>query len=320
MPQQQKRVSSPQDRAKENALFADAGLDPKDAAAQTKDPEAAASILARKHAHAVVRLIGDAMKRGGEQDLVAARRVASHLFDKGARLIDVFLRAKPRNDVILARVAKLVGEVGAPEGVERLRKLLSDPAAPVRAAAFEGLAKGMDPDKLALLAREAVTDGEESPEVKLAAIEALGEAKAIGASSIAAKCIHDGNGDVRKAAARALTRMGIGAIPSILEDCRARGQAALGSVVDSIKAIMGVSGDINNAPPELHEQVRKLLTASIRDKDAPVRCACAVALGAIGTKDDVPVLDDAITFEKNEFSQAQMECARGDLKKRVGAS
>ncbi len=310
--------SSPADRAREDALFADASLEATAAAASSKDPEAAASILARKHPHAIVRLVGNALKRGQPQDLAGAKRVATHLFDKGARLIDVFLRSKPRNDTILERCARLVGEVGAPEGVERLRALLKDPAPAVRAAAFEGLAIGMDPDRLGKLAREVVADAEEASEVKLAAVTALGEAKAIGASSIAAKCIHDGNADVRKAATRALTRMGAAAIPGILEDVRARGQEAIGSVVDSVKAILGAS-DLTSVPPDLVEGVRALLVGALRDKEsAHLRWAACIALAICGAKDDVPAMDDAITFEKNELAKANMECARVDLKKRLG--
>ena len=315
-----KSPSSPADRRREDGLFADAGLEATQAQTLNKDPEAAASILARKHPQAIVRLIGQAMKRGMPADLTASKRVAGHLYDKGARLIDVFLRVKPRNDTILERVARLVGQVGAPEGVDRLRRLLKDPSPAVRAAAFEGLAFGMDPDKLGGLAREVVGDAEESTEVKLAAISALGEAKAVGASAVCAKCIHDNDEGVRKAAARALTRMGVLAIPAILADCGARGQETLGAVVDSFKAILGVSGDVNNAPPEAHEQARQLLVASLRNENAATRCAAAMALGAIGTKDDVPALDDALTFEKNPLTQANIEMARNDLKKRVGVA
>jgi HEAT repeat protein len=312
------RPASPKERAREDALFADAALEPQEADAAGKDPGAAAATIALKHPRAVVRLIGNALKRGQPKDLVGAERIASHLYDKGARLIDVFLRSKPRNDAILERCARLVGKVGAPEGVERLRRLLKDPAAVVRAAAFEGLALGMDPDRLGALAREVVVDAEESTEVKLAAVSALGEAKAIGASAVAAKCIHDGHHDVRKAAARALTRMGAAAIPGILEDVRARGQAAIGSVVDSIKATLGTT-DLASAPPEHTEPVRKILVAALRDKgSSAVRWAAAIALVPCGTVDDLPALDDAITFEKDELAKANMEMSRVDLKKRLG--
>src|SRR5262245_40549823 len=72
---------SPADRARQDALFAEAGMSDTEAAAAGKDPEAAASILARKHTPAIVRLIGGALKRGQEGDLAAARRVAGHLYD-----------------------------------------------------------------------------------------------------------------------------------------------------------------------------------------------------------------------------------------------
>src|SRR5437588_3194268 len=104
-PAAKRPASSPADRAREDALFLEAGLEPQQAASMGKDPEASASIIARKHPQAVVRLIGNALKRGQPMDLVAAKRVAGHLYDKGARLIDVFLRAKPRNDAILERCA-----------------------------------------------------------------------------------------------------------------------------------------------------------------------------------------------------------------------
>jgi HEAT repeat protein len=309
---------SAEDRARQDALFADACMEATAATAADKDPEAAASILARKHSQGIVRVLCNALKRGQPADLIGAKRVAGHLFDKGARLIDVFLRSKPRNDTILERCARLVGEVGAPEGVERLRNLLKDPTPAVRAAAFEGLAFGMDPDRLGKLVREVIADAEEAPEVKLAAMTALGEAKAIGASSVAAKCIHDGNADVRKAATRTLTRMGAAAIPGILEDVRARGQEAIGSVVDSIKAILGAS-DLTSVPPELVESMRAILVGALRDKDSsPVRWAASISLAVCGAKDDVPAMDDAITFEKSEIAKANMECARVDLKKRLG--
>src|SRR5947209_5964209 len=73
---------TPAERARVDALFAEAGMSDTEARAAGKDPEAAASILARKHAPAIVRLIGGALKRGQEPDLAAARRVAGHLYDK----------------------------------------------------------------------------------------------------------------------------------------------------------------------------------------------------------------------------------------------
>jgi hypothetical protein len=312
------KVSTPAERAREDALFAEAGLEPTEATSAGKDPASSASIIARKHQHAVVRLLAGAFKRWNESDQRASKRVAENLFDKGARLIDVFVRMKPRDEKVLERCARLVGEIGTQDGLTRLRNLVKDPAPVVRAAAFEGLARGLDADKLGVLAREVVVDQEEAPEVKLAAVEALGAARAIGASAVCAKVIHDGNPDVRKAATRALTRMGAAAIPGIMEDVRKRGQAALGLVVDSVRAILG-GGDVNNAPPEVVEQTRKLLVGALRDKDSFVRWAAAIALGAIGTEEDLPALDDCVTFEKEELAKANMECARADLRRRVGA-
>ncbi len=314
------KVSTPAERAREDDLFADAGLEATEAVAQGKDPNASASILARKHQHAIVRLLSGAFAKWDDASQRAAKRVAENLFDKGTKLVDVFVRMKPRNDQMLERCAKLIGEIGSAEGLKRLRALTQDPTPAVRAAAFEGLARGLDADQLAALAKEVVADKEESPEVKIAAVEALGAARAIGASALCAKVIHDGSSDVRKAATRALTRMGAGAIPAILEDARKRGQATIGVMVDAVRAIIGGGGDLTNAPPETVEQVKKLLTPALRDKASPVRWCAAIALGAIGSKDDLVALDDAVTFEKDELTKANMECARADVRRRCGVA
>jgi HEAT repeat protein len=307
---------APPPTPQELELFREAGLEATTAAAEGKDPSAAASRLARNHQPVIVRLLGNALSRGGESDLLAANRIATNLFDKGARLIDVFLRVKPRNDKLLERCAKLVGEIGGKESLDRLRNLLKDPAPPVRVAAFEGLAKGLDADALGKLAREVIVDREDDADVRTAAVEALGAARAIGQSALCAKVIHDGNPDVRKAATRSLTRMGPAAVPGILEDVRARGQEAIGGVVDSVRAIMG--GDPTSAPPEVLDDVRKLLLPGLRDKDSwAVRWAAAIGIGSIGKADDLPALDDAVTFEKHELAKANMEMARAELRKRV---
>jgi HEAT repeat protein len=313
-------VPTPAERAREDALFRDASLEATEAQASGKDPEAAASIIARKHGHAVVRLMAGAFARGTDADLLAARRIAGYLPDKGARLIEIYARAPSRSDKLLERCARLVGELAGPAALEKLKTLARDTTAAIRAAAFEGLARGLEPDALGKLARETLAgEGDESAptEVKIAAIEALGVARAIGASAVCAKAVHDGDADVRKAVGRALARMGPGALPGILEDVRARGQPAIGLIADSVRAIAG-GGDIANTPPEVLADMRKLLTSALRDKDTPVRWAAAVAVAIIGGKDEVPALDDAVTFEKDEMARANMECARADLKKRLG--
>src|SRR5207248_540095 len=120
--------------------------------------------------------------------------------------------------------------------------------------------------------------------------------------AVCAKVIHDGDASVRKAATRALVRMGGGAIIGILEDVRARGQEAIGYVVDSVKAILG--GDPLSAPPEARDPVIQLLVPALRDKESfAVRWAAAVALGAVGTVNEVAALEDACTFEKHEIAK-----------------
>src|SRR5207249_735662 len=163
-----------------------------------KDPEAAASIIARKHAPAVVKLMQGAFARGTDFDLLAAKRVAERLPDKGAKLIDIFARQKPRQDEVVERCARLIGSIAGKDGLARLRGLLKDPAPSVRAAAFAGLARGLEGDDLGRMASEVVASDTEAPQVKVAAIEALGEARAIGASACCALMIHDGDQDVKK--------------------------------------------------------------------------------------------------------------------------
>ena len=163
----------------------------------------------------------------------------------------------------------------------------------------------------------AVVTSDAAPRPRLAAIAKLGADRLIGASAVCARAIHDRDPDVRRAAARALARMGAGAVPGILAHVREHGEPALGLVADAVKATLG--GDRASAPPEVHEKVCAVLAAGLRDRGpAHVRSAAAIALGEVGaTPRDHEALRDASTFERDDVARAHMECAREAVRKRL---
>jgi hypothetical protein len=302
-------------------LFYEAGFDDEQAKAKGVDPVTSASVLAKSHLANVPGIVARALAiaRGGESAMRGVGRLLPHLPDKGLRLLDHAVNLQPPSEERILRATKLYAKTTAPEALERLQKLLKHPAAPIRLAALEGLSAVLPVEQFGPIAAQVVTE-EEKPEPKITVLEALAESKAIGASAVAARVIHDGDADVRKAASRALQRMGYGAVMGILADVRERGQPAVGLIVDSVRAILG--GDPKNLPPDVLEKVTILLREGLKDKEHQfVRMAAAMALGEHGaTQDDYQAVHEACTFEKDELTKAQMECARETLKKRVNAT
>ena len=213
-----------------------------------------------------------------------------------------------------AEAARLLGEIGAGEAFEGLamamlqdphplvqeaalealgrmdfellaRTLLEDEDALLRIASAAALAQGDDPAALAQLIEALANDL--SPEVKIAAAEALGELAAEGALDPLVESLLSGtetNEEVLAAVASALADLELdGALPPLLQALAADQDPAVQAAAAKALGELGLDGATDG-----------LVDALLEGDDSLVRAAAAEALGDIQNPGALPGLQQAV--------------------------
>lgn len=181
----------------------------------------------------------------------AARRLARI----GARAVEPVLAelANPNAKVQLAAVRTL-GEIGDARAIGPLMQILADGRIEARVAAAAALGRIGHPDAAPLLA--AKTGPGEAPELRVAAIRALGCIHAPESGAALLRAAGDPVEEFRRAAADALVSLGADGIAAVVEGLRSAGGRTAEALLDALGRLMAAAADAPDFAGHVGEVLR----------------------------------------------------------------